>query len=248
MPNKPVITVADKNLAEIFQSNVIKFAFVKETPTAFKQQHSLVLCRDFLLDVLFAEDQNKPFAIYKFSWDPHEQKIDRDATKLYLTFANTTQLLRLKKNLKIIHAFEKENHLKRTQIKVQEDEKSAVIIASPLYLKRSWALSFYTFLLKIYAIGDSFKDATSVEKEYVKNVGIKKIQFLMKNFRTMLKQKAPSVSGVEPNEPDSIIHDCAGWVAVCTGKSFNRLASKFRELWEDRDVEVGHNEEPSYAM
>lgn len=248
MRTKPVLKLDNKNLAEIFQKNLIKFAFVKETPDHYEQQHSMVLCRDFLLDVLFAEDQKTPFQIYKFLWDPEEQQIDRDATKLYVTFANTGQLRVLQKNLHIIHTFEKENHLKRTQIKVQEDKKSAVIIASSLYLKKSWALSFYTFLLKVFAIGDSFEEATSVEGDYVSNVGVDKIIFLMENFREMLKQKSTTVSGVNATEPDYIIHDNAGWVALCTGKCYNKLSKNFSKLWEGRKEWVGHNEESVNAM
>lgn len=215
---KELIAISEGNFAEIFQENQIKFAFISETRDSFKQQHGLVLCRDFLLDILHAEETKTSFEIWGFKWDPTKKQIDRDKTKLLITFPNSSYLETLEKNLHLLHAFEKQNKLLKTKI-IKYSDKRAVIIGSRQYLKKSWALSFYTFLLKAYSITEHLDELTGSEKTYVYRCGIPAINKLKLLFKYLLKQKT-SVSGVKSTS-DIVVHDSAGFVSVLTGNSAN---------------------------
>lgn len=223
---KKLIPFPQTSFAEIFQSNIIKFAFVKETPTEFVQQHGLVNCRDFLADVLHAEDIKQKFTIYKFSWDPKKEKVDRDATKLLMSFHTQDQLKTLKRNLHQLHAYEKQWKLRKTKI-ITISNKEAIIIGSRFYLKKGFGISLYTFLLKAFAIADSMQTLTGNEREYlVRCDGY--FQKLLANFRKVLAYKA-SVCGVTD---DSLynIHNYAGFVGVCAHPSYQAHSEYLRKL------------------
>lgn len=210
---KQFIPYKETYFNEIFQSNIIKFAFIKETPDAYVQQHGSVNCRDFLADVLHAESQNEFFSIYKFSWDPKVDKIDRDATKLVVSFQLADQLKNLKKNLSELHKLETLWKLRKTKI-LTIDSKTAIIIGSRFYLKKGFAISLYTFLLKAFALTSNFKELTGNEANYYNSCG-QNFDKLIKNFRKVLAYKT-TVSGVDTYKPDYTIHNNAGFVAVCS--------------------------------
>lgn len=216
---KQFIKYPDTHFNEIFQSNVIKFAFVKETATEYIQQHGNVNCRDFLADVLHAEYMKQRFSIYKFTWDPEVDLIDRDATKLVMTFQTDQQLQELKKNLHKLHDLEVYWKLRKTKI-LTVNKKTAIIIGSRFYLKKGFAISFYTFLLKAFALAPSFEDLTGNEAHYYTSCG-SNFDKLIKNFRKVLAYKT-TVSGLEVHEPDHVIHNYAGFVAVCNHPTYQK--------------------------
>lgn len=213
---KKFVPFKDTYFNEIFQSNVIKFAFVKETETEYIQQHGSVNCRDFLADVLHAEDIKEEFSIYKFSWNPDKTLIDRDKTKLVVKFQTTDQLNELKRNLHKLHELETKWKLRKTKI-LTVDSNTAIIIGSRFYLKKGFAISLYTFLLKAFAIAPTFDELTGNELNYYTQCG-DNFQKLLDNFRKVLALKA-TVSGVTYYTNNSYTHNFAGFVAVCTSSS-----------------------------
>lgn len=224
---KHFIPYEKTHFSEIFQSNIIKFAFVKETPDAYVQQHGSVNCRDFLADVLHAESLNQYFSIYNFSWNPEVDKIDRDATKLVVSFQLDSQLENLKKNLPELHKLETAWRLRKTKI-LTIDSKTAIIVGSRFYLKKGFAISLYTFLLKAFAITSRFKELTGNEANYYASCG-SSFDKLIKNFRKVLAYKT-TVSGLEDYQPDHIIHNYAGFVAVCTYPAYQTHARFLESL------------------
>lgn len=236
--------------AEIFQQNQFKFAFVKEGNTTYTQQHGLVLCRDFLLDVLFAEESKKTFKIYNFAWNPNKTRIDRDRTKLVINFPNKTYITTLKANLHLLHAFEKVNNLRPTRIITYKNSTNITVIGSAQYLRKAWALSFYTFLLKAFSISDTLENLSGTESGYVSQVTISKLNFLMQNFRELLSIKG-SVCGVDTfeegigqNGKDLYRHNNSGFVSVLTNKTINSYSNNFESMWtKHRSSMVGHKEQ-----
>ena len=225
-------TLPDSYFAEIFQENKTKFAFVKqETRTHFTQQHGLVNCRDFMSDVLYSEEINEYINIYSFQWDPETQKIDRDATKFMVRFQNEGNYTELKKNLPLIHTFEKKNNLKPTKI-LHIDPTTAIIIGSPMYLRKGWALSFYTWLIKAYTINSDFNELTGNEGKYYREANKKgKLNKLMSNFRKLLRVKG-NTTGIKETEDIYVHHNYAGFVSVCTNASINKYSKALNKMKE----------------
>lgn len=58
------------NLMEISQFKTVKFSFVNKKENTLTEIIANVLCRDFLGDVLLAEENKKPFEIYRFRYNP----------------------------------------------------------------------------------------------------------------------------------------------------------------------------------
>jgi hypothetical protein len=224
---KKFIPPKETYFAEIFQSHVIKFAFVTETPTTYEAQHGLVNCRDFLADVLHAEDMGKVFKIYNFSWDPERTKVDRDATKLVMVFNTSEQLTELKKNLHMLHAYEKSWKLRKTRI-ITISKTKAIIIGSRFYLKKGFAISLYTFLLKAFSISDSLETLTGNEKEYYESCGTN-FNKLLTNLRKVLALNT-NVAGVDIYHDSSITHNYAGFVAVCKHPIYQKHAKYLETL------------------
>jgi len=223
---KEFIPFPSTKFAEIFQNHQIKFAFVQETPTAYTQLHGSVNCRDFLADVLHAEDIKEYFAIYGFSWNPEKKQIDRDATKLVMHFETSEQLEELKKNLHILHEWESRWKLRKTKI-LTVDEKTAIIKGSSFYLRKGFAISLYTYLLKCYSLTDNFANLTGNELNYYTQCG-SNFEKLLINFRKVLARKG-SICGVS-NGSDSTIHNYAGFVAVCCHPSYQIYGKYLNKL------------------
>ena len=219
MKKEFVRLVEETNFAEIFQNHQIQFAFVKETPTEYIQQHGKVNCRDFLADVLHAEDTMKKFSIYSFTWNPKKEQIDRNATKLVVYFDKPEQLQELKKNLHVLHNWETHWKLRKTKI-LTVDKKTAIIIGSRFYLRKGFAISLYTYLLKAYSLSGDFENLTGNELEYYERCGTN-LQKLLYNFRKLLAYKT-NVSGVDQSSSSDGIHNYAGFVAVCSHPAYQK--------------------------
>src|SRR5258705_10692706 len=71
------------------QYHHVGFAYAHLEGEKAKQLCGYFVCRDFLGDALFAEEQDKPAKIYGFSWTPSKQKIDRDKPRLLLQFSKS---------------------------------------------------------------------------------------------------------------------------------------------------------------
>ena len=219
--------IYNNEFAEIFQQNKTKFAFAKQTsPKEYKQQHGLVKCRDFLCDVLQAEEQNAPFAIYNFSWDPKIDRIDRDSIKLYIKFESAEEKKTLKRNLSTLHTIEKNQKLKRTRV-LDVSNTEAIIIGSSLWLKKGWAISLYTFILKCLTVSYDFTELPRNEQCYLEDAG-NNFYKLIRNIRKMLRIKG-NVSGVNDGSP-SMIHNYAGFVSVCSGNNYNHYSKHLDKL------------------
>lgn len=148
---KPLIEHKKAYFDELFQANSIKFAFVKETKKNFIQQHSPVLCRDFLNDVLLAEHLNSTVTYYKFTWNPEVDRIDRDSTKIYMSFPKKEQLNKLKENISFLNDVEFINGFKRSII-LDIDDFSCIIIGSNKWTTYTWCISLYTYILKALSL------------------------------------------------------------------------------------------------
>lgn len=229
MKIKLTTLVDTDNFAEIFQQNKTKFAFVKETaPREYKQQHGLVQCRDFLNDVLTAEADKETFSIYSFSWNPKKNLIDRDATKLYIKLPTSLEKDNLIANLSALHEIEKTNKLKRTRVYSISDHE-VVVIGSSFWLKKCWAISLYTFILKCLTMSNDFSNLTSNEQEYLSRCG-GNFHKLLKNIRTVLKAKG-SVHGVKGAKENTVYkHNYSGFVAVCSNGGMNIYNVTLEEL------------------
>jgi len=98
------------------------------------------------------------------------------------------------------------------------DAKTAIIIGSRFYLKKGFAISLYTYLLKAYSLSSTFEALTGNELKYYHNCSNNFFK-LLENFRKVLAYKT-TVSGTNTGSHSSITHNYAGFVSVCAHESY----------------------------
>lgn len=136
-----------KEYNEIVQSKEIGFSFCNKKRNTIKQIFHWAICRDFLNDVLIAEEQNIKVNIYNFRYDPSKNKIDRDRTRFLLKFYDPKDIEYLLSNLSILNTIEKNNKFYPTILrKIEKD--IYLVEGSKLWLNSTFSLHLYTFLLK----------------------------------------------------------------------------------------------------
>lgn len=237
------------SLAEIGQTLEIRMAYVhKESDGSYTQLHDSVKCRDFLGDVLFAEEQNKSVSIYGFNYKPTKtRKIDRDRLRLMLDFKGNMDTVKyFTQNVNIIREIEKSHKLIQTRIYVSSLTKDKLIIeASPFWQKSIFNMSLYTFILK--AMGYNYKNNSQWFDELQSMSGVdasyaKQIQSMWKFYVQNLKKinyRIPSVTGYTNSKTVyiSLVHNNSGFVSCrffqSSSSKENWIHNKLKTLWKN---------------
>jgi hypothetical protein len=135
---------------EIQQTAALRFAFVNKTDeTTVRQVFAPVMCRDFLGDVLYSEREKRTAEIFGFKYDPNEKKIDRDVTRMSISFPSQEHLGFFKEHLFWLHQLEEANGLSLTKV-IETDEKEILIVEGDTWwMGGIWRISAYTFFLRI---------------------------------------------------------------------------------------------------
>jgi hypothetical protein len=247
--NFTLLPYKNKNaLNEIFQAVEVRMAFAHKSPEGIQQLHDSVKCRDYLGDVLLAEQFEKTAAIYGFSWNGKENKIDRDRTRLLLFFPDDLTLENFKNNQEIINKAERDLKLIQTRTYSLKDRPRVLLIeADKFWLRATVAISFYTFLLKCMSykyqkIDNWFEEIQkyighTTEKEYA-NSTAKAFPYYLKYFKKLV-YNLPYVNGYKTNDDDwySIVsntHNRSGFVHCARGytNTYIITARRLKKLME----------------
>jgi hypothetical protein len=140
--------LAENPILEEFQQHEVQFAYVKPWGNKYIAQHPLVICRDFLTDIIWAQKHRAKFQIYGFKWS---YKKNWNPEFLYISFPTEQAAELFKTNLQELQALEIRNFIEKTII-VWEQERSFILKFSRQWTRQLWAFSFYTFLLKLISM------------------------------------------------------------------------------------------------
>jgi len=224
------IPASKRNYSEIYQQKHITFSFCNKTKEGkeivLTQMFHWVQCRDFLSDVLFAEETKEKIDKYSFIYDPAKQKIDRDKTRLLVKFKFDKDVKNFLTNIHILHDIEASNRYGLTKFTLVKN-KIFLIEGSKMWQNTTFSLSLYTFLLKV--LGYEFEKASAFSvvnwlkeiKEKATNEGQYARQFISEFeeiLYTKLKQlfsKPTTVHGYEPNYSYvTYVHDNGGVLSL----------------------------------
>lgn len=204
------------------QYHDVGFAYAHLEGEKAKQLCGYFVCRDFLGDALFAEEQGKQAKIYGFSWTPSKQKIDRDKTRLLLQFSSLEMKKAMEKNLSILHGVEKDNDFTLTTL-TDSDKDSELLVEGDSNWQASVVLiSLYSFLLKcltydikkVEDIVEKYEDSN--EANLAQNT-LKKLPKILKNLRRFgldEESKKFTVTGTQDKSMTGTIHHYSGWHSV----------------------------------
>ena len=152
------------NLAEIFQSLDIKFAFVNKNG---EQVSAPGKCRDFLGDCIWSKKYNEKAYIYGFTYNYSETPYDD--CRLSLKFPSTEAMTNFLVNLPYLHEKEKKAGVKRSVVYETQEKDTLVIAGSNWWINAVWKISLYTFYIKVMSYKTP-QDCGDPENKYVKKL------------------------------------------------------------------------------
>ncbi len=204
------------------QYHDVGFAYAHLDGENINQLCGYFVCRDFLGDALFAEEQGKKAQIYGFSWTPSKQKIDRDKTRLLLQFSSPELEKAFKKNLSILHGVEKDNDFALTVLTDSDKELELLVEGDSRWQASVVLISLYSFLLKcltydikeVEDIVGKYEDSN--EANLAQNT-LKKLPKILKNLKRFgidEESKKFTVTGTQDKSMTSTIHHYSGWHSV----------------------------------
>ena len=241
-----------QQLAEIPQTLPMKMAICKKNRAGkFTNVHPFVQCRDFMGDVLWANEQKRHANIYGFSYNG-KTKAQLPVTSFHIAikFPERVNLDNFYTNYAIFGS-QMENHygLQLTLDHYADLNQNLLLLEVPTYWKQSnHNLSLLTFIYKCFgykldttkSFTDAVLETTSIAvdwddtKKTVKSVEAGYMQSVVghwsKLLSTVQEMKVTTVSG-HPNTVNiNTIHNNSGFVSNVKYKTCNQLAVKFHSL------------------
>lgn len=219
-----VIRAKREHYLENVQEVPIKFSYVKKhSDEEYEQLHYGVKCRDFLGDVLLAEEQDTPFTAYHFTWD-NSVKIDRDKTRLLINQSSRYPVKkRFKEHLYLLHKIEENNGLEKTVI--IDVPYGFILEADKFWLGSTQAIWLYSFLIRVLCNMYFNKETFSID-----NAGADcRMMYNMKDFHLVLDNikylfgNQSTINGYPKNSPlmltygQQYIHNNQGLYTILTG-------------------------------
>lgn len=241
-----------QQLAEIPQTLPMRMAICKKNRAGkFTNVHPFVQCRDFMGDVLWANQQKKNVSIYGFSYNGKTKApLPVKSFHIAIKFPERANLDNFYTNYTIFGC-QIENHygIQLTLDHQADLDQNLLLLEVPTYWKQSnHNLSLLTFIYKCFGYKldttKPFTDAVlettgneldwngdkltypSVEAGYMKDV-VGHWSKLLTSVRDMI---ADTVSGYQPGTSIDTVHNRSGFVSNVKYANNNQLSIKFHKL------------------
>lgn len=225
------------------QQKNIDFTFVNRKDNKLIEVCQAFRCRDYLNDILFCEETNtKHEEVYGFTFDPKQQRIDRDKTRLIMHLATTDMYDNFMRNQAILSSVELANGYALTDI-IKLGDKIICVEGDPIWMKANYMISLYSYLLKccVYQFPKLEGWETQLTKQvtnegrYLNNIGVDKFKFLTRHLNEIM-DPYKGVSGMS-NPNIHSVHDFTGFLNTFVGGRYiedqnsNSYAIKCNKLW-----------------
>lgn len=241
-----------QQLAEIPQTLPMRMAICKKNRAGkFTNVHPFVQCRDFMGDVLWANQQKKNVSIYGFRYNGKiKAPLPVKSFHIAIKFPERANLDNFYTNYAIFGS-QMENHygIQLTLDHQADLDQNLLLLEVPTYWKQSiHNLSLLTFIYKCFGYKlDTTKPFTeavlatvgeyvdwdgtkhtypSVEARYMQSV-VGHWSKLLTSVRDMITD---TVSGHPANTSTDAVHNRSGFVSNVKYKTGNQLAIKFHNL------------------
>jgi hypothetical protein len=254
MPTNGKVTwfKSTNNLAEIYQSVNMKFAFAKKSEGIFIQCHKWIKCRDFLHDAVRTALTGKKSSIFGFTFEKGiNPELDLENMTMLVSqkgLEKEDELLpNLNRALKIINHYESiagQPFSKLTKVEPDKisDYKHVWIIQGPkMWMTAPYLISMFTFLLRLGCKNVEFTDSASLEKalekvskeekkdndiNYLKTIW-NKLEVIIVKHSTLIEEKGNGYSNLYFQDANiQSFHNNSGIVSVCNA---NTWSHKFNE-------------------
>ena len=138
---------ASQNLAEIYQSMMVKQALLRGTDGEYGRITPFVLCRDFLVDVYSFSLAKKDFSIYGMAFQGSKEQPEYRSLPILLQFPSAKAKEAFLEHVPILFCLEAHNHWPQTVLYRVSDLEIVAEAGSP-WLASCLSISLYTFILR----------------------------------------------------------------------------------------------------
>lgn len=194
------------NLAEIFQSLDIKFAFVNRK---YEEVSAPAKCRDFLGDCIFSRKTKQKVGIWGFKYDYKDTPYDD--CRFSLKFPTTESKDNFIANLSYLHTKEKQAGVKLSKVYETQLDNTLVIEGSNWWISTIWKVSLYTFYLKVMSYKTP-QEVKSPENDYIKYLTQEKENKMLSKIKTKVEYLPTNTNSA---------HNYMGFVSLIQGKDCN---------------------------
>ena len=241
-----------QQLAEIPQTLPMRMAICKKNRAGkFTNVHPFVQCRDFMGDVLWANQQKKNVSIYGFSYNGKTKApLPVKSFHIAIKFPERANLDNFYTNYAIFGSqMENQYGIQLTLYHQADLDQNLLLLEVPTYWKQSnHNLSLLTFIYKCFGYKldttNTFTKAVlhtkglienwdgtttgtvSVEAGYMRDV-VGHWSKLLTSVRDMV---ADTVSGYSPGTSTDTVHNRSGFVSNVKYANNNQLSIKFHKL------------------
>lgn len=146
LKRKLIKLIKVNNLAEIFQSIDIKFAFVNDK---MEQVSVPAKCRDFLGDCLWSKATGKNVDIWSFIYNYKETPYSDSKLRLSLKFPDMPTKEVFLSHIDYLHTKEKQAGTSLTKVFNTQEEDTLLIESSKYWQSAVWKISLFTYYLKV---------------------------------------------------------------------------------------------------
>ena len=218
-----------QSLAEIGQPFAMRFALANLTNEGAEAQMTLVKCRDFLMDALYANhhpNDKLAYPIYGFNYDVQKNPLDCSKTVFILEFPNADHVKFFKQNLGLLNAVEEFNGFNPTVVHEADGHVNMLVSVGPSeWLRNCISLNIYTMIMKFcglqsYTTGQSMYEQllplvsqypAPCEVSYLHSVTPRFFEFCIQNLNKISEeQKGLFVNGQEIHMPIQSVHNYSG--------------------------------------
>lgn len=199
-------------LNQAYQQKGVQFAFVnKVEDNKYLPIHCLVLCRDYLGDVVYTFNTGTKMSQFGFTTKT-TWKLDSDKTRILMTFPTKEDFDSAIKNISILNNIEQKNDWELTKLHlcspipissgVSSVEYKIIVEGDVKWRTSILSISLFTYLLRV--ISYDFKDPNnwieellknqekSNEKQYLREVSEERFIFLIENLNKIGQDKQRS--------------------------------------------------------
>lgn len=242
------------SLAEVFQSNNMKFAFANYTDKEDSLQLIMpwVQCREYFNELLMQNhhpDEFKFQITYGFNYNYKKFPLNKDELILAIKFPNDKFKNQFLDNLSYIHKIEELNKLDElTAVTETTEPLQLVIKASKFWQQRCLLLNVYTLLIKLCSLNypqtelpnlKSFNNLPMEPSEvsYINTISVKTFKNLLPNLTLVAELPTKYVDGHDEMRHCGTVHADSGIVHMFI-QCHNKFMQDLKDLISKNTVPV----------